>query len=305
MLCSFLRKLKSIAMPQSDAERLTNKYVNDVARGPFAIAPERADELLSQIFHGCPWPVDFGNGPANFFANVSEERIEVRFAGLISLWATARAALVIGNEAMEATRSGKNSLDTQPGSACSEAYELISAAISLIKNPDTAWPNGLPKPEPLASYGSLGWLVNNLFLGATSWILLHEIAHVHLEHDEVTTGDLLKRDENEADEWASRWVFKKAGSGLEREFRVFAVATGIIWLGLVDKTRRSSGTHPHASERFDRCRNHFGVDPISPGLELSAYITKAFFDPHAETPEVEDPEEAFNDALFGYSRLPR
>ena len=63
--------------------------------------------------------------------------------------------------------------------------------------------------------------------------------------------------------------------------------------------------HPHASDRFMRCSRLFNVTALSPGLELAAYITKAIFDPHATTPSLDTPEDAFNEVLFAYSRLPR
>lgn len=292
-------------MSQTDAERLIVGYIPHIARAPYAIAPERADELNSMTSNSKPWELVFNPGHANFFARPNKSEIEVTFAALLSLWAVARAALLIGNESMAATRSGRSTLNSQPGTAIAEANDLIRAANSLISDPQAAWPRHLAKPNPLAAGRSQDWYVNNLFLGATGWSLLHEVAHVHLKHQEITTDVLRKHQEHEADEWATKWVFEHVGRGLTRDFRVFATATGIVWVGLIDNIRRGSATHPHASDRFIRCSNFFGTNPISPGLELAAHITKVFFDPHAAAPSVDMPQEAFDDALFAYSRLPR
>jgi hypothetical protein len=59
-------------------------------------------------------------------------------------------------------------------------------------------------------------------------MVLHEIAHIHLNHEEFTTAEIRRNQEFEADKWATKWILDQAGSDLNREFRVFAVAIGIV-----------------------------------------------------------------------------
>jgi hypothetical protein len=251
---------------------LTLGFAQDVQRAPYRIAPEKAVEL-NLLFGAKPLTLVFSDGAANFYARPNDSEIGVTFAALLSLWAAARAALHIGNEAMAATRSKRAKLDRQPGTPIAEAYDLIKAAKNLIQDPRARWPNDLPEPNARAVKRSPDWYANNLFLGAVGWTLLHEVAHIRLNHQE-TTSELRRRQEHEADQWATKWIFERAGQGLNRDFRIFATATGIIWVGLIDIIRRGSTTHPHASERFYKCSNLFGADPIGPGLELAAHITK-------------------------------
>jgi hypothetical protein len=50
-------------------------------------------------------------------------------------------------------------------------------------------------------------------------------------------GLVLKRQEHDADEWATRWILDHTPTDLRQEFRVFAIAIGSGWLGLVDAVR--------------------------------------------------------------------
>jgi hypothetical protein len=286
-------------MPQTDAERLTRGFHGDVLKAPYRIAPERASEL-NDLF-GKHLTLVFDGGEANCYAQPNNSEIGVRFAALLSLWAVTRAALHIGNETMAAMRSGRAQVDTQPGTPIAEAYELINAAKKLIQEPRARWPSGLPEPNAGAVMRSPDWYANNLFLGAVGWTLLHEVAHIRLNHQE-TTSELRRRQEHEADAWATNWIFERVGQEPEREFRIFAASTGIVWIGLIDTIRKHSTTHPHASERFYKCAELFGANPTSPGLELAAHITKAVFDPSTPIPQMETPKEYLSEILFRYSR---
>jgi hypothetical protein len=58
--------------------------------------------------------------------------------------------------------------------------------------------------------------------------LLHEIAHVRLGH-EPDNGRSHKQEE-EADEFAAKWVFKEVPTDREREFRILVVGVALAWL---------------------------------------------------------------------------
>ena len=68
-----------------------------------------------------------------------------------------------------------------------------------------------------------------------------------------TTANLLKKQEHEADEWATEWILDHAPQNLQREFRLLVIAASFTWLGLNDRVMRVDTTHPHAWERFGHC----------------------------------------------------
>jgi hypothetical protein len=48
----------------SDSEGLMAGFIPAVSAAPYAIAPERAEELTDKIFGGLPWVLDFKTGSA-------------------------------------------------------------------------------------------------------------------------------------------------------------------------------------------------------------------------------------------------
>jgi hypothetical protein len=288
----------------TDAERLIRSYAGAVASAPYALAPERAEELHGTVFGGEPWTLALEEGAAQATARVDRREIAVTFAALLGLWAVARAAMIVGAEAVAASRNRRRKLDSSPGSSMAEALALTTAAEALIRDPCAAWPVELPHPEAAAPEGSDEWRVNNLFLGAVGWICLHEVAHIHLAHEPDTT-DARRRQENEADSWATRWILERAPADLRREFHVFAIAAGLGWIALVDGVRRGSVTHPHAWERLGHCAQSFETEDLSPGLELSTHVLKACFFPYDPIEDFETPQQAFFGTLLAASRLPR
>ncbi|HEX7947102.1 MAG TPA: phage exclusion protein Lit family protein [Phenylobacterium sp.] len=289
----------------TDAERLMAPLIPAISAAPYAIAPERAEELNDDVFGGVPWDLFFTAGPANFFARPQAKELEARFAAVLSLWAASRAALQLGEAMMRATRAKEPSVEVVPDGPVDEAFRLVEVAKTLIRSPSAAWPADLPAPPPRSSWGGHDWHVQQLFLGATAWALHHEIAHVHLRHEEVTIDAVRRQQEHEADVWATRWILARAGTGRKREFRAYSAATGLAWLGLIDDVRRGSTTHPHAAQRLGACAESFGLGARSPALELAAYTLKAFFNPTEAVPATDTPAEAFEDALFRYARQPR
>lgn len=286
----------------TDAERLMAGYIPAVSVAPFAVAPERAQELNDVIFKRVPWILDFavGQNRTTFIAYPSKQLLEARFFALLSLWASANAALLFASEMMEATRNGRRAVSAALGSPAAEALRFVAAAEELLRDPSATWPADLALPDPHAEIETHAWYVNQLFLAATAWVLLHEIAHVHLGHEETTIAEIRIRQEREADEWATRWVLEQAPEDLRREFRSVACATGLAWIGLGDEIQRGLTTHPHASQRLTACSSFFPSAETSPALEMAGHIVKAFFNPHAPMPDSEHPSEAFDRILHWY-----
>jgi hypothetical protein len=109
------------------------------------------------------------------------------------------------------------------------------------------------------------------------------------------SAELRVRQEEEADDFATRWVLEGAGSGVAREFRVLATATALAWIFLCERERGQGTTHPPAILRFRRVRNQFDVGDRSPALENAAYLYKALFDPaSSDMPLDMIPQQAFD-----------
>ena len=190
--------------------------------------------------------------------------------------------MALDGEHVVAARTGRAELDRRPGTPIYEALGYRDEAKALLRDRWSRWPDCLPPPEPQAAEGSRDWAVNNLFFGAVGWILLHEIAHKHLNHERNTTAELRRRQEFDADGWAADWVLTRVPNDLR--FRVAAIASAFTWIGLVDDVFGPGPTHPPAWERFACCISRFTPGALSPGLEIASYAIKTCFLPDEPVP---------------------
>jgi hypothetical protein len=282
----------------------------DVCAAPFRIAPERNDELLHNVFKGTPWTLEFNSfldqKRNTFRAMPNAKTVEVNYAALASLWAIAKASWLIAREAIVANRSGKSELDAGPGTAVAEARQLIQAARDLIGNSGARWPTDLAPPVPDAKADSQDWYANNVFLGATGWVVLHEIAHIFLNHQATVSSDVSFKQEHEADFWAADWILGNVPGGDTRGyFRLFTISVALTWLAILDHVRRGSTTHPHAWQRLEKLSPILPQEQLNPGYEMAAYVLKVVFLADDETPPAEHPEAAFFDLLVEANRQAR
>lgn len=285
-------------------------FETNVRAAPVRIAPEREAELRTDVFKGEPWPLEFDASLAperNTFRAMPNARfIVINYAALASLFAVAKAAWLIAREGMAAHRAGRPTLDTSPGTPVFEARRLIDTAHSLVGDSGARWPADLAPPATDAAEGSEEWYANNVFLGATGWVVLHEIAHIALGHQSQVSSDVSYSQEHEADRWAAQWVLEALPAGhVQGPFRLFAISVALSWLALLDSVRRGSTTHPHAWQRMEKLSSTLSNDELNPGYEMAAYVLKVVFLADHETPPAPDPERAFFDLLFEANRLSR
>ncbi len=78
-------------------------------------------------------------------------------------------------------------------------------AQGLTKIPLGRWSDGLPLPSPSPPSGTEEERVTAIFLGAMGRILRHELAHLHLRHQELDTSDLMKEQEFEEGDRVADW----------------------------------------------------------------------------------------------------
>ncbi|MDT8854776.1 phage exclusion protein Lit family protein [Paracoccaceae bacterium Fryx2] len=290
----------------SDAEKLMRPFGDHVAETPSYLAPERLPELQS-ILGDPPWELVFLDTATNLKAipatGAEDPKLAASYWALLSLWATAKYAVLIGDAVAVTLLSGETTLSSAPGSAYDTALKYLQLARDLTKNRHHPFPANLavPNASPTAAEDLR---VNNLFYGAVGWVLLHEIGHIHLSHEVDTTADLKKQQEYEADLWATKWIL--AGNGISPQhyqFRLFVVSTALLWVGQMNVVKGPSNTHPEAVDRIDRCRRLMEARDDQEGLELAAYVLKVAFLPRLQIGEFGTAAQAFDEVLYNYTRL--
>lgn len=275
----------------------TEGLFRSASRTPFHIAPERAELLASDIFGVKKWKILPSDTEANFYALPTECAIYLAYAGMASLWCLAYAAFHIADVASRLQRDSKATrathIDIGEYGAAMRIGEYLAYARSLC-HADVTWPDNLETPKPDAPRQSVQGRINNVFFGALSWLMLHEIAHVHHTDELVIPADQRIRQEFRADNFATQWVLQDSGSGLKREFRVLMICVALAWLFLHESAKGKGPTHPPAMARFREASQQFDLGERSVGLENAYYVFKAFFDPMTDPPIVDTPRAAFD-----------
>lgn len=265
-------------------------------RSPLNIAPERGDELASEIFGAEKWTIALSNEPANFFAIPQDKAIYLTAAGQASLWCLAYVAFHVMDVASRSQRAidheNQSYVDIGQYYGALHLGEYIAFSRSLF-HADRPWPSNLETPTNDPQDSSNEWRVNNVYLGALSWILLHEIGHVYHGDQKFVPNDIRIRREYLADDFATKWILNSAGRGLEREFRILMIAVALTWLFLNESEIGKGTTHPAAILRFREAAAQFKAGERSVGLENASYLLKAVLDPATQPPVHETPMEAF------------
>ena len=109
--------------------------------------------------------------------------------------------------------SGQTTVNISAELAQRRTAEYLDYARALFRE-NRNWPSDLPYPDPNAAFATTEGRVNNLFFGALSWILLHEVAHVHHQDEMLIPSAQRIAQEYRADDFATRWILDDAGQGL-------------------------------------------------------------------------------------------
>jgi hypothetical protein len=290
---------------------VTEPFFEFAARVPLNIAPERGARLAAEIFGHGKWQLQPSQTAANFYAVPPDKAIYLSYAGLASLWCVAYAAFhvadIASKERGRLDGADPDEINIAQEFASRKIPEHIAYAKTLFRA-DRDWPDELLTPQTDPDFNSLEGRVNNVFYGALSWMLLHEIAHVHHGDVKLIPSSLLVRQEYRADDFATRWILDDAGDGPYREFRVLMIIVALTWLFLHERTVGISSDHPPAILRFREAAAMFQMDDMSVGLENAAYILKALLDPTTSAPSHGTAKELFEwisdrlEALFGTPR---
>lgn len=262
---------------------------------PFRIAPERAQEMKDEIFGKEGWKILPSNLEAFFSAVVEDRKIYLSYAGLASLWCLSYAGFhtmdVASRLSADSRMASVSSIDLGQMWAGMRLVDYVNYARRLCAQ-DEQWPAGLTLPDPTADFDSEAGRTNNLFFGALSWIILHEIGHLYFTHPRLVGHQIKISNEWQADGFATQWALDKA-AGDQREFRVLAICVAQAWLLLFEQARWGQVDHPPSIQRFREAASRFDVDDDSPALENATYLLKAVFDPATLMPESQNARQAF------------
>lgn len=274
-------------------EEVMTPFAQGMMRAPAAIAPERESELWEDIVREQHWAFELTDGPAQYFADTGGHAVLASHAGLAALWCLAFVAYHTLDSALAAQQQqgGRHdspaAVDIGGDWARLNLRAYVDYAERLI-GADEEWPDDLAQPNPRAAFASIDGRINNAFLGAAAFILLHEVGHVH--HRDVADNRIRRMQEERADLFAARWIFDDAGAGLDREFRIVMVTIAILYLFLVERRWGPRATYPTAQERLSAAAQHFRGGRRSIGLLSAAAILKAVLDPGSQA------TDAFADA---------
>jgi hypothetical protein len=279
----------------------TEELFNLARRAPFNIAPEQGEKLANEIFtpHG-EWSLKSSESEVGFYAIVESKEICLTYAGLASLWCLAYTAYQIIDISNKCQRSknfqNQTCIDIGEQFNTLNLDSYLSYASSLM-NKNLPWQTGLSLPNSQADLGSIDGRINNIFFGALSWIMLHEIGHVHYDDSHFSPVDKARKEEYRADDFATKWILDNAGNGIKREFRILMISVAISWLFLSEKEHGQGQTHPPAILRFKEAVSLFNVGHRSSALENVSYLFKAIFDPSSSPASYETPKECFDDMV--------
>jgi len=280
----------------TSTKQITKPFFRIAARTPLNIATERGKKLTEEIFGSGKWQLLPSTSEANFYAVPANKAVYLAYAGLASLWCIAYAAFHVADITSRQQREPKGPEQTEiniaPEFAARKIPEHIAYAKALFRA-DQDWPDDLPTPPSSPEFDSFEGRVNNVFYGALSWILLHEIAHVHRRDEKLLPVYLLVRQEYRADDFATRWILDDAGDGLYREFRVLMIVVALAWLFLHEQTVGLGNDHPPTILRFREASALFQTGDRSAGLENAGYVLKALLDPTTSAPQYDTSKEFF------------
>jgi hypothetical protein len=220
------------------------------------IVPERKAEVEDIISSGIRIEIDSSIEDFHIVSDVARKRVIFGLAALERIWAYTYFYLAILEVEQKHGKGVEIDLTSIPEIAPARALGIWAQDCEKNKS-QTPWPDGLPRPD--SDDGSDDHLrkITPYFFHAVCFMLLHEIAHITMEHypnkyeDKRASYDI----EFAADEWAAKFMLEKwedAGRG-EKDFigRCTGIALGIaILVGVELYHNAAKDNHPSVAERL-------------------------------------------------------
>jgi hypothetical protein len=200
---------------------------------------------------------------------------------------------------------------------------LSELGISLpAEHPLRTHPGQLPDVQKSSLTELQRQFGERLFLFGIAWILLHELAHLKLDHQE-TAGEPSREEENEADLFAARWMSDAATSSsgdaeINRITVLLGIAVVLLWLTVLNVYvgPSDSETHPEGYERLQRVldgvvdqgdQQEYGIiwDFVATMLRLHMHSAGYDFNDCDAEQMMHDPRDAANYLIDRISKCDR
>jgi len=223
--------------------------------------PERRSELL-ELQKRITVEVDATVEIFYIAAHVPDKRVILGLAALERIWAFTYFYLAV----LE-LKSKNKVIDLTKIPGMQPARELAQWALKCEKSRKRlGWPEGLPRPDKAAADDKRISDTNKFFYGALSFMILHEIGHIELQHtlSRFENRDTSYKMEFEADKWAAKFMLDKWRSGgRETDFtaRCTSIAFGLSLLTGVELYHTGApDDHPTIAERLLKFFNAFSLE---------------------------------------------
>jgi hypothetical protein len=200
------------------------------------------------------------------YANEAKE-IVIQEMFLSYLWILCYCHLVLFAEGLEKHYHNliavkKLKVDTAKLKKADQFYEY---GISLIWKYKAWDKRRFPNPERNTDKNTYIGQANNLFIHATNFVLLHELAHIKLGHlapaKRFDPNDVRIKDEKYADNYATRTILKGALTSVDKLNRGMAVTIGLSALLLL-KADPKNLQHPDSDDRLETMFRRLKLDDL-------------------------------------------
>lgn len=227
------------------------------------VAPELTDEM-NELLEGYTLEI-LDERSWICSASVQTKTIRISTRAVEIIWAQASAAYVFYNRVLATEGFDGSTIDITDVDVLRALEGYRWALQRMGDDASLDWPASLPRPSALPALDSDDHVSQELALVSVGFLLLHEVAHVALEHSGTDASYWSVDQERDADAWAADWVLVRGGvAGPALQKRGLGVALAL--LVLVSSGIYTGGfngiTHPRDFDRLFNALAHRIPDDV-------------------------------------------
>lgn len=271
------------------------------------IAPEHAPELEAFV-SDCGCQLAFDESSPGWIAKVDLDTglITLGCQLLEAIWAQCYCCWMMWSKHEEIV-SAAHSLDDDK--EVLRANELMAWAVERQSRPhQRSYPTHLPRPEKRDRMDHTSTEASNLMCGVAAFLILHEIAHLHLRHVDVGPGaspmeqSWGKEQEREADQRAAAWMLDQ----LDEDSGEYLDRTGYLAMALALMVAKQihfpslPQRHPASHDRLFSLLDQYVHDPCHLAWCLAAILLGFHSQIAGETVDI-PPGSSCRDAVSIYA----
>ena len=197
--------------------------------------------------------LDSTGGWQEFAVRVRNGQILINECFLTLLWCVSYYTLLIYNNFLLPFLNGEN--------ICNDKLKLAQDALDYgmsLKYGDDEWPTNIPYPCEVDANEDV-YVANFICSIAANFIISHEIAHRHHEHQPCNGVESYKQ-EYEADDTAFNWLNKEGIELADFTFQM-GIFVALFATFMTDLCPEKGGDrHPSSFSRFEHVLNKFKID---------------------------------------------